>query len=67
MSQKNFIKEDFKILSTLSFVAKSWHMLFLKSRNLAKSSANRFRFETVLYVAFLVFLSGGYESRSRYW
>jgi hypothetical protein len=28
MSQKNFIKEDFKILSTLSFVAKSWHIGF---------------------------------------
>ena len=36
----------YRFFTNLSFVAESWHIVFLKTRSLAKSNATKFRFET---------------------
>lgn len=46
-------------------MAESWHMVFSKTINPAKSRYNEFRFET-FRTLFFSFLSVGFESLSRY-
>jgi len=43
-------------MSDLSFMAKSWHFIFLETTNPAKTTADELRFETVYNVASLFLL-----------
>lgn len=47
------VKAILKLFTRLSFVAKSWHFIFLEITNPVKSRIVGFRFETVYKLPFL--------------